>query len=105
MTLKFIFIGNDCLKRILTNEQNKYILDMIPTDQKYTKEIEDVLLKQYGHGFFTGMEQQKYDIPSYITDSDILNWKIQKMVYERQSVLTYQEAYNKEVSKTFTLKA
>lgn len=68
------------------------VLDHLPTDQKYTKEMEDVLFYEYGYGFLSLEEKQKFiDIPDYITDEDIVFWEAEKTLYESSLDFRYPE--------------
>lgn len=72
---------------------DRNFLDYLPTDQKYTKLIEDALLDEYGYGFLSKDEEQKYvDIPDYINDEDIILWEAEKVLYDSNFTFSYPEA-------------
>lgn len=69
------------------------VLDHLPTDQKYTQEMEDVLFNEYGYGFLSPEDKKKYvDIPDYISEEDIFIWESEKDLYEASLSWSYPEA-------------
>ena len=93
------------------------ILMYIPTDLKYNKHVEKLLLNFLGHGFISAEDEMRYellesglledlfyiDVPSYIKEEDILIWEAEKALYDEEIRDIYPEAYSKEASKLYTL--
>lgn len=100
-SLKIINIQDEWLQIILV--QNEEILDYISTNEKYTKEVEDILYRKYNHGFISENQEKRYGIPGYIRNNDIINWNLDKFLYlEKQKTISYPEAYNEKISKQYT---
>lgn len=71
---------------------DREVLDHLPTDQKYTGEMEDALLSEYGYGFLSSEDVKKFvDIPDYITEEDIIIWNAEKSLYDSSLVFSYPE--------------
>ena len=71
------------------------VLDNIPTDQKYNKEMEDALYDIYGYGFLSKDEEKRFiNIPDYISNEDIILWEAEKALYDSSFDYSYPE--NKE---------
>ena len=78
---------------------DRRVLDNLPTDQKYTSEMEEVLYDNYGYGFLSLDEEKRFvDIPDYISEEDIIIWEAEKALYESNFDYSYPEA------KEFVLK-
>ncbi|MBR2588033.1 MAG: hypothetical protein IKD77_02370 [Bacilli bacterium] len=75
------------------------VLDNLPTDQKYTGEMEEVLYENYGYGFLSIDEEKNFSsIPDYISEEDIIIWEAEMALYESNFDYSYPEA------KEFVLK-
>ena len=68
------------------------VLDHLPTDQKYNSDMANVLFNEYGYGFISLDDENKFNIPDYISDEDIALWEAEKIIYDSELIASYPEA-------------
>lgn len=79
---------------------DRSVLDHIPTDQKYNKDMEEILYSEYGYGFLSPEDENKFfSIPSYIKNEDITLWEAEKIMYEANFAETYPEIKEYKLKK------
>jgi len=71
---------------------DRTVLDHIPTNQKYSGMMEEVLFSEYGYGFISLDDEKRFNIPDYITDEDIALWEAEKIIYDYEITEAYPEA-------------
>lgn len=67
------------------------VLQYIPTDIKYTSQMEDILFKEYGYGFVSPEMEEKYNIPDYISEEEITVMEAEAILYHLESYPQYKK--------------
>lgn len=93
--LNFVVVSDETAKAMIIQSHKAY--DLLPTNQKYTKEFEDILLACYGESF--GTDEFDYGIPPYFSESDIYMESMNSIYYHLKLGETYPELYSKTLKK------
>ena len=93
--LNFVVISDETAKAMIIQSHKAY--DLLPTNQKYTKEFEDILLACYGESF--GTDEFDYEIPPYFSESDIYMESMNSIYYHLKLGETYPELYSRTLKK------
>ena len=86
-TLNFVIVSDDIAKNMVIQAHQAF--DLLPTNQKYTKEFEDILLTCYGEGFTP--DDPYYFIPPYFSEDDIFDAEEKAIDYKYEKILAYPE--------------
>lgn len=93
--LNFVIVSDEAAKAMIIQSRKAY--DLLPTNQKYTKEFEDILLARYGEGF--GTDEFDYGIPPYFSESDIYRESMNSISYHLKLGETYPELHSRTLKK------
>ncbi len=98
--LNFLFVADDIAQKL--TKQNRVILDLLPTNQKYSGVFENILYDTFGYGFVDSEKEMSYDIPSYYSWMDVCECRDEMLVYHREAVDSDLELESSGFVKTIT---
>ena len=64
---------------------DRSVLEYLPTDIKYSAEMEDILFKEYGYGFLEPNVEEKYNIPDYISEEEVTVLEAEAFLYHLEN--------------------